>query len=139
MMRLTELAATEKFLPKGVEHSSAAPRRGKAARRGNSLEKLGGERFIFLARSRRTAQRLGSENAFPVGAVFCSAKNHVAMRLGFERDELGDDFILSISEEVGVIHKTEMLLVGLALGKMNPEKLRLKLFTRLAGEKKDAG
>jgi hypothetical protein len=54
-MRLTELAATEKFLPKGVEHSSAALRRGKAVCRGNSLEKLGGERFIFLARSRRTA------------------------------------------------------------------------------------
>jgi hypothetical protein len=31
-----------------------------------------------------------------------------------------------------------MLLVGPALGKMNPEKLRLKLFTRLAGDKKDA-
>jgi hypothetical protein len=32
-----------------------------------------------------------------------------------------------------------MLLVGLALSeKMNPEKLRLKLFTRLAGDKKDA-
>jgi hypothetical protein len=61
------------------------------------------------------------------------------MSLGFERDELGNDFILSISEEVGVIHKTEMLLVGLALGKMNPEKLRLKLFTRLAGEKKMLG
>jgi hypothetical protein len=137
MMRLTELAATEKFLPKGVEHSSAALRRGKAVRRGNSLEKLGGERFIFLARSRRTAQRLGSENLFPVGAVFRSAKNHVAMSLRFERDELGNDFILSISEEVGVIHKTEMLLVGLALGN-NPEKFRLKLFTRLAGDKKDA-
>jgi len=60
------------------------------------------------------------------------------MSLGFERDELGNDFILSISEEVGMIHKTEMLLVGLALGEMNPEKLRLKLFTRLAGDKKDA-
>jgi hypothetical protein len=88
------------------------------------LEKLSGERFIFLARSRRTAQRLGSENLFPVGAVFRSAKNHVAMSLGFERDELGNAFILSVSEEVGMIRKTEMLLVGLALGMINPEKLR---------------
>lgn len=110
-MRLTELAATEKFLPKGVEHSSAARRRGKAARRRNSQEKLSGERLIFLARSRRTAQRLGSENLFPVGAVFRSGKKRVAMSLGFERDELGNDFILSISEEVGMIH------VGLALGR----------------------
>jgi hypothetical protein len=47
-MRLTELAATEKFLPKGVEHSSAAPRRGKAARRGNSLEKLRVKDLFFL-------------------------------------------------------------------------------------------
>jgi hypothetical protein len=78
------------------------------------------------------------KNLFPVGAVFRSAKNHVAMSLGCERDELGNDFILSISEEIDVIQKTEMLLVGLALGKMNPEKLRLKLFTRLAGDKKDA-
>jgi hypothetical protein len=30
-----------------------------------------------------------------------------------------------------------MLLAGLALGPMNPEKLRLKLFTGLAGDKKD--
>jgi hypothetical protein len=60
------------------------------------------------------------------------------MSLGLERDELGNDFILSISEEVGMIHKTEMLLVGRALGKMNPEKLRLKLFTRLAGYKTNA-
>jgi hypothetical protein len=60
------------------------------------------------------------------------------MSLGLERDELGNDFILSISEEVDMIHKTEMLLVGRALGKMNPEKLTLKLFTRLAGYKKDA-
>jgi hypothetical protein len=104
MMRLTELAATEKFLPKGVEHSSAAPRRGKAARRGNSLEKSGPRKIYFLARSRRTAQRRSAENLFPVGAVFRSAKNHVAMSLGFERDELGNDFILSISEEVGVMH-----------------------------------
>ena len=51
---------------------------------------------------------------------------------------MGNDFILSISEEVGLLHKTEMLLVGLGLGKMNPEKLRLKLFNRLAGDKKDA-
>jgi hypothetical protein len=64
----------------------------------------GRERFIFLARSRRTAQRRSAENLFPVGAVFRSAKNHVAMSLGFERDELGNDFILSISEEVGVMH-----------------------------------
>src|SRR5579859_2720502 len=35
MMRVTGLAATEKFLPKGGEHSSAAPCRGKAARGGN--------------------------------------------------------------------------------------------------------
>jgi hypothetical protein len=60
------------------------------------------------------------------------------MSLSFKRDELSNDFILSISEEVGMIHKTEMLLVVFALGKMNPEKLRLKLFTRLAGDKKDA-
>jgi hypothetical protein len=73
-----------------------------------------------------------------VGAVFRSAKNRVAMSLGCERDELGNDFILSISEEIDVIQKTEMLLVGLALGKMNSEKLRMKLFTRLAGDKKDA-
>jgi hypothetical protein len=37
-----------------------------------------------------------------------------------------------------VIHKMEILLVDLALGQMNPERLRLKLFTRLAGDKKDA-
>jgi hypothetical protein len=30
-------------------------------------EKVNGERFIFLARSRRTAQRLGSENYLPSG------------------------------------------------------------------------
>jgi hypothetical protein len=48
MMRLTELAATKKFLPKGVEHSSAAPRRGKAACRGNFLKKLSGEDLFFL-------------------------------------------------------------------------------------------
>jgi hypothetical protein len=58
------------------------------------------------------------------------------MSLGCERDELGNDFILSISEEIDVIQKTEMLLVGLALGKMNPEKLRLKLFTRLGWRQK---
>jgi hypothetical protein len=46
------------------------------------------------------------------------------MSLGFERDELGNAFILSVSEEVGMIRKTEMLLVGLALGMINPEKLR---------------
>src|SRR5580700_9334842 len=138
MMRLTKLAATEKFLPKGVQHSSAAHRRGKAACGGNSLKKFERRRFIFLARSRRAAQRLGSENLFPLGAVFRSAKNYVTMSLGLQGDELSNDFILSISEDVGMIHKTEMLLVVLTLGKMNPEKLRLKLFNRLAGDKKDA-
>jgi hypothetical protein len=29
------------------------------------------------------------------------------MSLGFKRGELSNDFILSISEEVGMIHKTE--------------------------------
>jgi hypothetical protein len=60
------------------------------------------------------------------------------MSLGVERDELGNDFILSSSESIEMIHKTEMLLIGIARGKVNPEKLRLKLFTRLAGNKKDA-
>jgi hypothetical protein len=46
-------------------------------------KKVSGERFIFLARSRQTAQRLGSENSFPVGAVFRSAKNHCNDESGF--------------------------------------------------------
>src|ERR1700720_4630645 len=47
-MRDTGLAATEKFLPKGGEHSSAALRRGKAARRGN-FRKNGAAKSLFLS------------------------------------------------------------------------------------------
>src|SRR5580704_7084430 len=47
MTRDTGLAATEKFLPKGGEHSSAALRRGKAGRRGNLLKRIVQRRIIF--------------------------------------------------------------------------------------------
>jgi hypothetical protein len=46
-------------------------------------KKVSGGRFVFLVRSRQTAQRLGSENSFPVGAVFRSAKNHCNDESGF--------------------------------------------------------
>src|ERR1700721_2272915 len=49
MMRVTGPEATEKFLPKGGEHSSAVLRRGKGVRRGNCWEKLCSEGFIFNA------------------------------------------------------------------------------------------
>jgi hypothetical protein len=52
-----------------------------------------------------------------MGAVSGSAKNQIAMSLRLERDELGNDFILPVSEEVGVIHETKVLLVGFHFGK----------------------
>jgi hypothetical protein len=32
------------------------------------------------------------------------------MSLGLERDEFGNEFILAVSEEVGIVHETKMLL-----------------------------
>jgi hypothetical protein len=116
MMRLTGLAATEKFLPEGAEYSSAAARRGEAAHRGNLLKYCEAKDLFFVG-LRRTAKRFRFEDLFPMGAVSGSAKNQIAMSLRLERDELGNDFILPVSEEVGVIHETKVLLVGFHFGK----------------------
>jgi len=68
-------------------------------------------------------------------AIFGSAENHVAMSLCFERDELGDDFVLTGSEEVGVIHETKVFLVGFRFGKVHPEEFRDELLAGLVGDK----
>src|SRR5580658_1226799 len=71
-----------------------------------------------------------------MGAVFRSTKNDVAMSLGLEGNELGDDFVLAVSEEVGVVHEAKMLLVGFVFGKMQPEKFGNEFLTGLRGNKK---
>lgn len=68
-------------------------------------------------------------------AVFCSAKNHVAMSLCFERDEFGDDLVLPVSEEVGMIHEAEMFLISFRFGKVHPEEFRNELLAGLVGDK----
>src|SRR5271166_1986957 len=71
-----------------------------------------------------------------MGAIFRSAKNQVAMSLRFERDELGNKFVLPVTEEVGVVHETKVFLVGFGLGEMHPEKFRHELLAGLVGDKK---
>jgi hypothetical protein len=64
MMRVMGLALTEKFLPKGAEHSSAAIGRGKAVRRG----KFGGESCradLFFVRLWNAVERFGLEKSVP--------------------------------------------------------------------------
>jgi hypothetical protein len=41
-----------------------------------------------------------------VSAVSCSAEDHVAMRLRFNGNQLGNDFILAVSKQVGVVDET---------------------------------
>ena len=89
---------------------------------------------LFFVCLRQAAKRFGFENLFPVCAAFRSAKDDVTVSLRFERDELSDEFVLAVSKQVGMVHETKQLFIRFALGKMNPEELRLELFARLASD-----
>jgi hypothetical protein len=60
------------------------------------------------------------------------------MGMRFHGDELGDDLILTVSEQVSVIHETKVSLVGFAFGKVHSKEFRDEFFAGLARDKKYA-
>jgi hypothetical protein len=71
-----------------------------------------------------------------MGAVSSSAKNQIAMSLSFERDELGDEFVLTVPEQVGVIDETEMFFIRFGLRKVQPEEFWNELLAGVVRHKK---